>query len=183
MTGVSDIELVKMAASGDREAFGLFAERHYGLIYRTAFKWSGVKADAEDITQESLMKLARSIDTFRSESDVKTWLYRVTVNAAKDFHRRNSVKRKYEEAYVSESLGASAADEGIPERSEEKDALMAAIGRLSDKLKDALLLVVSEGLSHAEAAKVLGCAVTTVAWRVFEAKRRLSEMLEKGAGA
>ena len=77
--------LIKQAQNGDRGAFDSLLRAHYDAMYRMAFKWCGNKADAEDITQNACIKLARSIGTFRFQSEFATWLYRLVINTAKDW--------------------------------------------------------------------------------------------------
>ena len=179
MEQFSDIELVAQAKEGSSEAFSALASRHYETVYRTAFKWRPVKEDAEDIAQEVFVKLAKAIHGFKGQSAFKTWLYRVTMNSAKDFGRKSSNKQRYEEKFAEEAPNTSS--DSISE-AKANPMLQKALDRLSDKLKDALLLVVSEELSHKEASKILDCSVATVAWRVFEAKKQLKEILGKSHG-
>lgn len=183
MYTIDDIELIKDAQNGSSKAFGVLADRHYEMVYRTAYRWRPYKEDAEDITQDVFVKLAKSINDFRGESSFKTWLYRVTMNSAKDFGRKTSNKHKYEEKFVEENLrennNTEETVEQQPSCTDSNSAVFKAIDRLSDKLKDALILVVSEELSHKEASTILKCSVATVAWRVFEAKKRLKKVLEK----
>ena len=177
MNKPSDIELAGRAASGDETAFGLLTERHYMLVYRAAFKWCGNREDAEDITHDTLIKLGRAIFGFKGGSSFTTWLYRITVNTAKDFHRGRSAKQAREDAYAGEgpatTRGASPADNPISSA-----RLYSVIDKLPVKYKEAVLLVLSEGLSHKDAALALGCAETTVSWRVFQARRRLKKLLK-----
>ncbi|MFQ5585688.1 MAG: RNA polymerase sigma factor, partial [Thermodesulfobacteriota bacterium] len=169
LDGLSDRELVERAVGGESGMFECLVNRHYMLVYRVAYKWCGIRENAEDITQEVFVKLARAIHGFKGGSSFRTWLYRITVNTAKDYLRSSARKMANEGAYMKEREVAAqrAATNGNPVSSEE---LYAALGSLSPKLKEAVILVLSEGLSHKEAAGVLGCAETTVSWRVFKAK-------------
>ena len=98
----SDIELVELSVAGGAEAFEYLVKRHYLTVYKVSYKWCGVREDAEDIAQEVFVKLARKLKTFGRKSSFRTWLYRITVNTAKDFCRKAGTKRAYETAFAAE---------------------------------------------------------------------------------
>lgn len=177
MDSYNDIELVDLAKGGQARALEQLFEKHYITVYRLAYKWCGVKEDAEDIAQEVFVKLVHKLHTFRQKSAFKTWLYRIVVNTAKDFSRKRAGKQALEADFVLEqhrhNPGGSGGD------TVETPRLMAAIDKLPLKQKEAVLLVYGEGLSHQETSKVLGCAETTVSWRIFQAKKRLKKSLEQ----
>jgi RNA polymerase sigma-70 factor (ECF subfamily) len=175
MTTPEDIELVEKAAAGDSSAFETLVNRHYTLVYRVAYKWCGVKENAEDITQEVFCKLASKIKNFRGEADFKTWLYRVTVNTTKDFFRKSSRLAANQAAYLEDKKIADR--KTVANNPVSPEELYKALSRLPIKLKETVILVLSEGLSHKEAAKVLGCAETTVSWRIFKARGKLQKIL------
>lgn len=176
MDDPGDIELVRRAVGGESAAFESLVNRHYTLVYRVAYKWCGIKENAEDVTQEVFVKLASRIKNYRGESDFKTWLYRVTVNTSKDLFKKNSRKYTNEAAYVQEKK-AEGQDKTTDFNPVSPKELYTALSGLSTKLKETVILVLAEGLSHKEAAKVLGCAETTVSWRVFKARGKLKKIL------
>lgn len=171
MENRSDKELVRLSLDGNASAFEHLVQRHYQMVYRVSYKWCGVKEDAEDIAQDVFVKLAKNIGRFGGKASFRTWLYRVTLNTAKDFLRKASVKQTHEAAW--------AFDEGSHNPGTKVDArqqamaLFAEIDRLPEKQKSAVLLVFGEGLSHKEAADVLSCRETTVSWRIFQARKKL----------
>ena len=176
MDTYSDIELVELSVDGDAEAFEYLVKRHYMTVYKVSYKWCGVREDAEDIAQEVFIKLAQKLKTFRQKSSFKTWLYRITINTAKDFYRKRATKHAYETAFAFEQD----ADNPMPPQDEHLDAvrLYKVLGKLPEKQKSAILLIFAEGLNHREAAQVLNCSETTVSWRVFQARKRLRKFLE-----
>lgn len=176
----SDLDLVARAQTGDAAAFGRLVERHYDFIHRAAWRWSGGRADAEDIAQEVCVRLGRSIRTYRGGAAFTTWLYATTMNAARDQMRRSARDTAKAEAYGRHALvdGQGAAD-----ADERADGLWEAVRQLPDKQRDAVLLVYGEGLSHAAAADVMACAEATVSWHIHEAKKRLKALvLSAGEG-
>ncbi len=171
-----DSQLIDRAGGGDGVAFESLVSRHYMLVYRVAYKWCGIKENAEDITQEVFVTLARTISGYKSSSAFITWLYRITVNTTKDYIKSNARKIANEAAFVRDRAVAQAGA-GTADNPVSPEELYKALDSISPKLKEAVILVLGEGLSHKEAAEVLGCAETTVSWRVFKAKRKLKDIL------
>lgn len=167
--------LVQQAQRGDAKSFETLLNLHYRLIFRTAYKWCGRREDAEDITQNVCIRLAESIRDYRGESQFTTWLYRVTLNAAKDYQKSRSRKAGREQGDIDLSLFRS-------EQPNAEESLIArhlywCIAQLTEKLRMAILLVCAEGMSHAEAGRVLECKEGTISWRISEAKKHLSTCL------
>jgi RNA polymerase sigma-70 factor (ECF subfamily) len=183
VTDDDDETLALQAAAGDKAAFDALAERHIDRVYAIAFKWcGGNRAEAEDITQEVFLKLARNIHYYKTEGRFTTWLYQVVVNAARDSYRRDKTRRQHETSYEQETpKTAPAADETTgKQRDPRLDALYDLLKRLPPDQREAVVLVFCHGMSHREAAKVLGCAEKTVTWRLFEAKKKLREWYGHG---
>lgn len=170
--------LIRAAQSGDAAAFEQLLERNYDTVYRFAYKWCGSRADAQDITQQACMKLAKSLNQFRFESAFTSWLYRLVVNCARDWAR--SQRRHSSGVDAQEELAA--ADEPTSEGNVERQAflwqLLEQLEALPDGIKETLLLVHAEGLSHAETAAVLGIKESTVSWRLHEFRKRHRLALE-----
>jgi RNA polymerase sigma-70 factor (ECF subfamily) len=176
--GASDTELVGLAREGDRRAFGELVERHYDFIFRVAWRWSGNRTDAEDIAQEVCARLGRAIRGFHGGSSFTSWLYAMTLNAARDLRRKATRETIKKEAF---GVHALVAGEVSPEPDDRAERLWAAVRQLPGKQRDAVLLVHGEGLSHAAAADVMACAEATVSWHIHEAKKRL-RLLMRSAG-
>lgn len=173
---MSDGALVEKAKSGDSAAFSVLLARHYTLIFRAAWKWCGVRQDAEDIAQNVCLKLAGSLHQYRGEAAFTSWLYRVTLNAAKDYSKSQPSRNGREVAC--EMLERFACDAPNAEASLISRALYHCIAALPEKIRMAVLLVCAEGLSHAEAGVALACKEGTVSWRLSEARKQLAVCLE-----
>ncbi len=176
MDNYNDIELVQLSVGGDARAFEHLVKRHYLSAYNVSYKWCGIKEDAEDIAQEVFVKVARKLKTFGKRSSFRTWLYRITINTAKDFTRKYTTKRVYETAFALEQ----GSNNPGPSPDENPDAaqLYKEIAKLPGKQKMTVLLVYGEGLSHREASQMLKCPEATVSWRIFQAKKKLKKSLE-----
>jgi RNA polymerase sigma-70 factor (ECF subfamily) len=166
--------LIARAQAGDRMAFGRLIEDHYELIFRTAYKWSGTRSDAEDIAQDVCIKLAGAIAGFDGRSAFSTWLYRITLNTVRDTQRQRGRRQRQVSALKEVSPEDHPADQ---EEAATMGQLWAAVRKLPEKQRDAVLLVYAEDLSHAAAAAIMGCKEATVSWHIFEAKRALKGLM------
>lgn len=168
-TPMPDKELAARAGAGDRAAFSQLIERHYDRIFRLAYSFCGQRQEAEDVTQDICIRLARDIGHYRGDAQFTTWLYRLVVNAVHDAHRRNR-KRKNHLGFDDLVL----CDPGqSPEQAMMIRQQMKQLGTLSEKLRSAVILVHWHGLTHAEAAKILHISEGTLSWRLHEARRVL----------
>ncbi len=170
---IDDKQLIKSACNGDAQAFEVLVNRHYETMFKMAFKWCANRQDAEDITQEACVKLARGLNSFRHDSAFTTWLYRLTINAGKDWYKKQNRHPSNPDAL-----------ETVQANSKSEDALYAqqvlsAVHQLPEGEKEALILVMSQGLSHKEAAKVLGIKESTVSWRIHEARKKLNAQFKE----
>ena len=175
---IPDAELARNAAGGDRDSFAALVERHYGFIFRLAWRLTGQKADAEDLAQEVCARLGRAIRTYRGGSAFSTWLYAIVVNAARDAGRRAAREAAKADAWGAEALiGGEAVDDRPDDPAE---ALWAAVRQLPAKQREAVTLVYGEGMNHAAASELMGCSEATVSWHVHEAKKRLRQIVAAG---
>src|SRR5215208_4989343 len=79
-----DSELIARASGGDPAAFQALVERHRSMVYRVAYQFAGNHHDAEDIAQEVFIKVYRSLDRFRQDAQLSSWMYRIVMNACID---------------------------------------------------------------------------------------------------
>lgn len=182
----TDRELVEAAQRGDTEAFGSFVGRHQKRVFRVAFHMLRDAAEAEDIAQEAFVRAYRAIQRFDNESEPFTWLYRITVNLSLNAIRARKVRRAgptLDDPRIEGALVESRVTIGKPAEltADRQAAEILALGldSLSETLRTTLILVTLDGLSHLEAAEVLGCPEGTIAWRIHEARKKLQHFLEK----
>lgn len=164
---LSDEDLVRNALSGDEEAFGRLFERYYEMVYAFAYKLCLNTHDAEDIAQDAFIRAARALPSLRS-GFFKAWIYRITSNLAHDTFRRQARQK-------TEPLDPEMVNAVEKPSSEPVDYLE----KLPFPLRQAVVLVYLEGMNHAEAARALGCAETTISWRIFRAKQKLKKIVGK----
>ncbi len=164
---------IKLAIAGDSQAFSTLVEETYDIIYAIAYKWTINKEDAEDIAQEVCIKLARSIQTFRMESQFSTWLYRITLNMVRDFQKKQKNKNLFKD--ISEENIKSQVN---PHIQAEQQELWTYVQKLPENQKNAILLVYAQGLTHREASEIMDCKEATVSWYIHEAKKQLKLMVK-----
>lgn len=166
--------LVARARNGDPDAFAELVEGQYDAIFRTAWRWCGNRHDAEDIAQEVCVKLGQAIAGFDGRSAFSSWVYRITLNAVRDWHRAGKRRGRNVDAYAEISPVEQAADQ---EQAATNSQLWEAVRRLPEKQRDAVLLVYAEELTHAEAADIMGIKEATVSFHVHEARKTLRVLL------
>jgi RNA polymerase sigma-70 factor (ECF subfamily) len=166
-----DSTLIAAAAAGDRDAFAALLDRHYDRIHGLAWQLTGSRADADDIAQDVCCTLVEKIGTFRGEAKFTTWLTGITFNSCRDWRRRRRSFGAFTDRLA--VLAGLAAEE---RQRDPYDAvwLKSAISRLKSDLRDTVVLVAGQQLTHAEAAAILGIAEATVSWRISEARKMLS---------
>jgi RNA polymerase sigma-70 factor (ECF subfamily) len=170
----------------------VYAE-HGGRVYALAVRMLGNDADAEDVTQEVLLQVVRSGDTFRGESLLSTWLHRVTVNAVLALRRKRATAR---ERPFGDDWGAGEEPGAAPGRSrrfaaaeaellggELRGRIEAAIARLPDAYRDPFVLSDVERFSNAEVCDLLGLSLAAVKSRLHRARLMLRDALEPYVGA
>ena len=170
MEKLIDDDLIRESQRGSRSAFEQLLELLYDTIYRFALKWAGCVTDAEDITQQVCVKLARAIQQFRFESAFTTWLYRVVMNCAKDWSRSQQRHRHSpDDTHAQEAVSS----ETSLEAGTELDRVLAVVANMGEGYLETIILVYAEGFSHREAGEILGVKESTISWRLHEIKKRL----------
>ena len=173
---VDDENLARAAAQGDGTAFGVLLERHYDRLFGLCFRLTGIRAEAEDLTQDICAALPAKLQNFRGESRFGTWLYRVAVNAAHDRRRRHATHHKAADGWGDWEI---ARQDEINQSQQAHDWLNRAMSALPDELRETVALVMDGELTQATIAQVLGISEGTVAWRMSEVKKRLRAIKEK----
>jgi RNA polymerase sigma-70 factor (ECF subfamily) len=157
-------------------------------IYSLARRMLGNDADAEDVTQDVLLQVVRKLDTFRGDSQLSTWLHRVTVNAALAHRQKRANRQRHETAEADGEVLETAAPETAVKRwnvapdepvlaAEQTAVIERAIGQLPEPFRDVYLLADVEGLANAEIGELLGLSVPAVKSRLHRARMRMRDLL------
>jgi RNA polymerase sigma-70 factor (ECF subfamily) len=165
-----DEMLANAAAGGDRAAFATLVGRHYDRIHGLAWRLTGTRDQAEDLTQDICAALPSKLRNWRGEARFTTWLYRVVVNAAHDLRRRQQTRARAAQGWGDWEI---ARQDEMAAQAEAADWLAQAMAALGPELRDTVALVLGEEMTQAEAGVVLGVSEGTIAWRMSEVKKRL----------
>jgi RNA polymerase sigma-70 factor (ECF subfamily) len=181
VNGASDEELLVAHLRGDRRAFGELMARHERRVYGLCLRMLGSREDAEDATQEAFLAALRRAESFRREAAFSTWLFRIAINAATDQARRRGRARvlPLETGEVAETM-PSGADPGdtVPNAV----AVQAALRRVPEDFRAALVLCDLYGFAYTQAAEILEVPVGTVKSRLFRGRLALGEQLAAAEG-
>jgi RNA polymerase sigma-70 factor, ECF subfamily len=178
----ADTDLISRAAGGDASAFQALVERHRSMVYRVAYQFAGNHHDAEDIAQEVFIKVYRSLDRFRQDAQLSSWLYRIVMNACIDHHRRHSPtgSAPFGEEAAHRMLNTPEETPGPEERAyagELGTVLESAIADLPKGQRIVFVMRHHQGLKLCEIADALGLAEGTVKRQLHAAVHRLRQAL------
>ena len=179
--------LIKRCKDGDFRAFRELMEQYQSRIYSVCYGILRNREDARDVVQEVFIKVYNSLKTFKGESGLYVWIYRIAVNTSVDYYRKRKRKMKIiEHAFKEKKEGPPAIRLDTPRdvtlNLELKEMVTKAINTLPDKHKGVIILREIEGLSYQEIAKILRCSEGTVMSRLFYARKRLMTVLKKYIG-
>jgi RNA polymerase sigma-70 factor (ECF subfamily) len=164
------------ARAGDLAAFDSLMRQYERLVLVTALRLTGSLADAQDISQEVFLKLFRNLQKLEYDT-LSSWLYRVTVNACHDHHRR---RRPEDPVDAAGELAASAPDPHEVLSAEERRRVLAmSLRMLPEKERAALVLRDLEGLSTEATAQILGSSEATVRSQVSKARVKVKDFVER----
>jgi RNA polymerase sigma-70 factor (ECF subfamily) len=165
--------LIAQSRKGDWEAFAALIRMHQRMIHSLTYRMSGSLADAEDLAQEAFIQAYRSLDSYRGAAKFSSWLYKIALNQCLRWRRLERRRG----ATNNEWARTDPNDQPVDPRSERiREALLLIPG----EQRAAVVLTVFDGLTHSEAASMLGCAEKTLSWRLFAARRRLAKLIGPG---
>ena len=170
-----DVELIERYFAGDTSAFDEIMIRYERQIYRVCYRFVEHREDAMDLAQDVFVKAFEHLPTFRRESTLKTWLYRIAIN-----HCLNHVKKHSQEfVQVTEFTSSTKSSaQAELEHQEQRQRFRRLVKRLPPKQKAILELRVNEQLSYEEIAKISGRSVSTIKASVFFALEKLRKFVK-----
>lgn len=170
-----DAALMRRIAAGDAAAYRSVVDAHLSAILAYAYRLLGSREEAEEVAQETFLRVWQNAERYESTARLTTWLHTIARNQAVDR------LRKRRPTLGSDSLDAEPAS-GRPsdflERKQAAEGVQQALERLAPRQREAIVLVHYQGLSNGEAAEVLGVGVEAVESLLGRARRKLRELLQ-----
>lgn len=169
----SDAELMARVGQGDMTVLGSLAERHRGRVLRLSYRLLGDWHQAEDVAQDTFLRLRQAAHAYEPQSKFTTWLYRIVHNLSMD--QRRKAWRSPSSLESVEAQAVAPAQRDPVERAELAQLVQRALAGLSERQRRAVILHRYEGLSHEEIAEVTGwsrSAVESLLVRAYENLRK-----------
>jgi RNA polymerase sigma-70 factor, ECF subfamily len=175
----TDEALITMFQGGDRSIYRVLVDRHKDRVRNVVYSIFRDQDIVDDMAQEVFIKAYEALPNFRFESSFYTWLYRITVNKARDEMRKRKVKRFFSLDLMTEQReNHPALQTPAPHDMGVADMVTAALDRLPEKFRMPVILKDIEGLSYEEIAEALDCEVGTVKSRLSRARAMLRAILK-----
>jgi RNA polymerase sigma-70 factor, ECF subfamily len=186
----ADTEFIERLKRGEAAAFEELVAERSGEIYGLLFRLTENGEEARDLTQETFLRAFQNIDRFRGEADIRTWIYRIAINQARN--RSRWWRRRKRDSTVSLDATYGESSQGIigtlaepsqnPEQQtlarERELALRSALQRLALAYRETVILRDIEGFTYEEIAETLGINVGTVKSRLARGRQELRKKLE-----
>lgn len=179
---MDEADLIRNAQNGDRVAFAQLMDMHYRTVEKFAYQCGVRLDDIPDVTQEVFIKLYRFLPQFNQQR-FTTWLYKITLNATRDYYRKEGRETAKEEKLKREGkqTGHQSAETQVL-LFEEDRLLHEAILQLDEKYRIPLILFYFQNLSYQQIADVLNITLATVKTRIFRAKDALKKEMQMIGG-
>jgi len=176
----TELDLVERCRRGELGAFETLYRQHSGRLFSLAVRMLGNPADAEDLLQEIFLSAHRKLESFRGESALGTWLYRLATNQILDHVRSRAARTgQMTDGLDDATLLADASGHRLADRAIARVDLERAIAELPEGCRAAFVLHDVEGLEHKEVSEVLGIAEGTSKSQVHKARLRLRGLLRR----
>lgn len=179
-----EVALIEKAKNGDVESFELLINVYQKKAFNIAYRMLGNLEDANDVTQEALVKVYRSIHNFKGNSSFSTWLYSIVNNACIDFIRKNRkvnllyIDKEYGETNYKIEIGDEInTPESLFEKNEIKQMVHDAINQLNYEQRNIIILRDIQGFSYQKIGEMLHISLGTVKSRISRARSNLKEII------
>jgi RNA polymerase sigma-70 factor, ECF subfamily len=179
-TQISDIELIKRVEGGDRQAFTIIVERYRRQVAKSVIGMLGNTPEADDVGQEVFIRFYQSIERFRGESSLGTYLTRIAINLS-----LNELKRRKRKAFLffrDDNNTMSEINVEDADRSDmvfdDNELVNMALSKLEPNFRAIVVLRLIEGYSTKETAETLGLPQGTVLSRLSRAQEKLKEIMK-----
>ncbi|MBL4678647.1 MAG: RNA polymerase sigma factor [Mucilaginibacter sp.] len=179
---LSDIELIQQTLGGNQSAYADLIKRHQRFVFTLALRFTKNREDAEEVAQDCFVKAYRSLSSFQQQSKFSTWLYSIVYTTAMTFLRKKRIDTSSiddEETYLQLENKPGSFDENNVENKSRSYYLNQAIGQLLPDDAAIITMFYKGEQSLEEIAQVMGIEANTVKVKLFRARQRLKEKLER----
>ena len=170
-----DLELVRRTKTGDSHAFGFLVKRYQKPVYNIALRISHNPTDAEDIAQTVFMKAFQKIETFDDRQRFFSWMYRIAINESINFSKR----RRSHDELDREPVSKQASPEETVIKADMEEQVGVALMYLKPEDRALICLKHFQGFSYDEIGYILDIAEKTVKSRLYTARQRLKDVLQR----
>jgi len=184
--GTIDAELLTRCRNGDHAAWDRVVRHHHQRVYNLAYRYNGRFDEAEDLTQEIFLKVFRTLHTYKPELGAfETWMMRVSRNCIIDHYRKLKTERRQtdslegEHDQVAETGNRFANPAEVLDQRELSERVHGALLRLSEDLREVLILRDLEGFAYEEIVEIVRVPIGTVKSRINRGRVEMAKMLRK----
>lgn len=177
---MEDRQIVEAVLAGNTRVYAEIVERYQQKVANLAYKMCGTKLDMDEVTQQVFVELYTALPRFRFDSQLSSFIYRITVNVVcKMMKRENRFVSTDQQEYHPEMVGDDLNAEQQIIHSERVQQLRTAIGHLKSEQRTALVLYTFEDFSYQQIADVMQCSLSKVESLIFRAKKNLSKEVKQ----
>jgi RNA polymerase sigma factor, sigma-70 family len=180
--------LIKRILEGETELFELLVDEHQHRVFSTALGMLHNSQDAEDISQDVFLEAFRLLSSFRNDSSIATWLYRITVNKSLNLikkNKRSNILRSMENLVQGKQNPADQLQDSSPNAQENMEEqqqiaiLQATLNKLPENQRIAFTLSKYEELSYAEIAEIMQLSISAIESLIFRARKKIVDTIKK----
>ncbi len=178
------VEFIALLKKRDDSAFNQLLELYQHMVYNSILNIVQHEQDAEDLSQEVFIRIFKSIDSFRGDAKLSTWIYRITYTTALEWERKKKAGKAIN--YFKNLIGINEQKDSIAsfdhpgvsiENKEMARALFKALSQLPEQQRIAFLLIKSEGLSYQQASEIMNKSIKSLEGLIQRAKENLKLQL------
>lgn len=183
---MNDQNFIHLLKQGNEKAFSDLVKTYQNMVYNTVLSMVQNVEEAEDLAQEVFIQVYQSIQSFRGESKLSTWIYRISLSKALDLERKKKTQKRID--YFKNSIGIGTREEetisdfshpGIDLLNKEKSAIVfKALKQLPENQRIAFTLIKAEGLTYNEVGEIMNISIGAIEGLMARAKINLKKSLE-----
>ncbi len=174
-------ELISEIRHGNTRAYSVFVDQYKDLVFTLALRLLGNRDEAEEAAQDTFIKIFNALETFKGDSKVSTWVYRIAYNTCLDRIKKNKKERLYVDVDYIKEVAFSELDDALDKmmQAERTVLINACLTKLPAEDAAVITLFYFEEKNLVEMEKTLGLSVNTIKVRLFRARKKLAAIMEQ----